>query len=214
MFALPQRASRINRNGIATGRVAKNPSRNMASAPSQSSFARRARAGGSGNSFNRRSNSSHSAGWTRAAMPGGTASETRRRASSGSDVTRRVRTMAKFLPRSLTRPSRCITASTIPQAALHPSAPINMDRTSACPALAMLKDPVMVRIRIKPYVTSDNRSRGSRTCLSRPGRTSDIEIGSTLSARSDWPMPYSTTYSTKGTLRVSRLLRFRYQGSK
>src|SRR6187549_499851 len=57
----------------------------------------------------------------------------------------------------------------MPQAMLHPTAPINMARMSSRPASAMLSEPVKVSTMIRPKSTSAMRSLGSRT---RTGRDS------------------------------------------
>ena len=53
----------------------------------------------------------------------------------------------------------------IPQAILHPSAPMSMVRTSARSASATLSEPVKVSTMIRPKSTSAMRSLGSSTRL-------------------------------------------------
>src|SRR6185436_1096529 len=66
------------------------------------------------------------------------------------------------------------TASMIPQARLHPSAPISIARTSSRPASATLSEPVKVRTMIRPKRTSETRSIGSRM---RFGEWRSVAVG-------------------------------------
>ena len=54
-----------------------------------------------------------------------------------------------------------MTASTSPQARLHPSAAFETVRTSSCPAVAIDSDPMMVTAMIRPNRISEIRSTGS-----------------------------------------------------
>src|SRR6185503_821914 len=68
-------------------------------------------------------------------------------------------------PFSASLPNRYNTASMMPQARLHPSAPMSMVRTSARSASATLSEPVNVRTMISPKSTSEMRSLGSSARL-------------------------------------------------
>ena len=57
-------------------------------------------------------------------------------------------------PFSARVPIRYNIASMMPQATLHPSAPISISRTSSRPASATLREPVNVRTMISPKRTS------------------------------------------------------------
>ena len=71
----------------------------------------------------------------------------------------------RLWPLSARQPIRYNIASMMPQARLHPSAPMSIVRTSSRPAWATLSDPVNVRTMITPKRTSETRSIGSRTRL-------------------------------------------------
>ena len=152
-------------NGIATGNVDTNTRRKTPSAPSQSSLCSRACAGGSGSCFNRWCIVSSSAGSRTDATTDGNASAIRRRAWFGSVAWRTARNVRSPVPFSDRLPIRYSTASMMPQARLHPSAPMSMVRTSARSASATLSEPVKVRTMINPKSTSAMRSLGSSTRL-------------------------------------------------
>src|SRR5512137_950130 len=73
-------------------------------------------------------------------------------------------------------------ASMMPQARLHPSAPISIARTSSRPASATLSDPVKLRTMISPNSTSATRSTGSSTPLESACVPPDIDAVNMLQA--------------------------------
>ncbi len=155
----------MNMNGNATGNVERNTRTKTPSPPSQSSLLRRARAGGSGSWISRVRIVSSSAGSRIDATSGGNASAMRRCASCGSAALRTAWSVMRPRPFSARQPIRYNIASMMPQAMLHPSAPISISRTSSRPASATLSEPVNVRTMISPKSTSETRSIGSRTRL-------------------------------------------------
>ena len=148
----------MNRNGITTGKVDRNTSRKTPSAPSHSSFSSRARSGGSGPSLRRWRMVSSSSGFRMDETTGGSALAMSRCAFWGSVALRTARKVRRPLPFSARQPIRYRTPSMIPQARLHPSAPMSIVRISSRPASAMLSEPVNVRTMISPNSTSETRS--------------------------------------------------------
>ena len=117
----------MNMNGITTGNVETNTIRNTPIAPSQSSLPRCARCGGSGSCINRWRIVSSSAGSRIDATTGGNASAMRRWACCGSVALRTARYVMRPRPFSARQPIRYNIASMMPQAMLHPSAPMSID---------------------------------------------------------------------------------------
>src|SRR5439155_14880423 len=99
------------------------------------------------------------------AINGGRASAVMRCASFKSVALRTARKAVRSRPFSARQPIKYNTPSIIPQARLHPSAPISIVRTSSRPASATLSAPVNVRTMIRPKRTSETRSIGSNTRL-------------------------------------------------
>ena len=157
--------------GSTTGNVETNTIRNTPMDPSHSSLLRCARSGGSGSCISLRCIVSSSAGSRIDATTGGNASAMRRWALCGSVALRTARYVVRPWPFSARQPIRYNIASMMPQARLHPSAPMSIVLTSSRPASATLSDPVNVRTMISPKSTSETRSIGSSTRL----------VGSTVS---------------------------------
>jgi len=103
---------------------------------------------------------STSAGCIVAATTRGIASRMSSRERAGSGEARTCFRIVRLRRRSVIVASRYITASTIPQAVLQPSAPISMSRTSLRSAVATLSVPVNVSAMMMPKTTPETRSIG------------------------------------------------------
>jgi hypothetical protein len=162
LFPKAMTASLEKMKGSTTGKVEMKTSKKTASAPSQSSASRRARAGGSGICAKSLRNLASSSVESFSARSGGALSAITAR-TSASLRARRTAMKARWLAaRSDRQPIKYMIPSIKPQARLQPMAPISMVRTSASPDSAALSEPVKVRTMINPNRTSETRSIGER----------------------------------------------------
>ena len=93
----------------------------------------------------------------------------------------------------------------IPQARLHPSAPMSIARTSSRPASATLSEPVKVRTMISPNSTSDTRSIGSSARLEGVGASCRIGVVNMRSA----PVRSAAAHCARGGSRYSVMAKIR-----